>query len=341
MKAAIHLRKVAHPLSKSLRYAVFFGVAGTLLWLAFRETDPKTLWANLAGADYRFILLSMIMGYIAYISRGLRWNLLLASMGYRAKKASSIHSVAVGYLTNMAVPRAGEVARCTALNRLENIPISKLLGTVVLERAIDFLMLFLFLCGVLLTSYNDFLIFFEKASGAKQPTSEGSNLVLLLGASVFLLLLGILWWKWHERIRSHWAWHKLKDFASGLAEGFKTLSKIDNKGLFVVHTLIIWSMYFFMVYICIFALPATSTLSYSNMLFVMVAGAMGMVVPVPGGVGAYHYLVVLSLGVLGVSETVGLSFATLVHSAQALMGIISGGVGFLYLTKKRSDAQSI
>ena len=88
------------------------------------------------------------------------------------------------------------------------------------------------------------------------------------GLQSSLLLLGILWWKWHERIRSHWAWHKLKDFASGLAEGFKTLSKIDNKGLFVVHKLIIWSMYFFMVYICIFALPATSTLSYSNMLFV-------------------------------------------------------------------------
>ena len=64
-----------------------------------------------------------------------------------------------GPFTNMAIPRAGEVARCTALNRLENIPISKLLGTVVLERAIDFLMLFLFLCGVLLTSHNDFLIF--------------------------------------------------------------------------------------------------------------------------------------------------------------------------------------
>ena len=82
--------------------------------------------------------------------------------GVSGQKASSIHSVAVGYLTNMAVPRAGEVARCTALNRLENIPISKLLGTVVLERAIDFLMLFLFLCGVLLTSYNDFLIFLKK-----------------------------------------------------------------------------------------------------------------------------------------------------------------------------------
>ena len=94
-----------------------------------------------------------------------------------------------------------------------------------------------------------------------------------------------------------------------------------------------------MVYICIFALPETSGLSYSNMLFVMVAAAMGMVVPVPGGVGAYHYLVVLSMGVLGVSETVGLSFATLVHSGQTLMGIISGAVGFLFLTKKGAGVQ--
>jgi len=63
------------------------------------------------------------------------------------------------------------------------------------------------------------------------------------------------------------------------------------------------------------------------------------VVPVPGGVGAYHYLVVLSMSVLGVSETVGLSFATLVHSGQTLMGIISGAVGFLFLTKKGAGVQ--
>ena len=327
------------PLSRSLRYVLFIGVAGGLFWLALREADPKTLWANLAGADYRFILLSMTMGYVAYVSRGLRWNLLLESMGYRSKKASSIHSVAIGYLANMAIPRAGEVARCTALNRLEEIPVSKLVGTVVLERAIDFLMLFLFLGGVLLTSYSDFQVFYETASGAGQPSSDGSNMNWLFGASFFLALLGLIWWKWKERIRSLSGWQKFTGFAQGLAEGFRTLYKIDKKGLFVVHTLIIWAMYFFMVYICIFALPETSELSYSNMLFVMVAAAMGMVVPVPGGVGAYHYLVVLSLGVLGVSETVGLSFATLVHSGQTLMGIISGALGFLYLTKRGSRPQ--
>ena len=330
---------MASPLSKSLRYAVFVGIAGGLLWLAFRETDPKSLWANLAGADYRFILLSMTMGYVAYISRGLRWNLLLECMGYRAKKASSIHSVAIGYLANMAVPRAGEVARCTALNRLEDIPVSKLLGTVVLERAIDFLMLFLFLGGVLLTSYADFLVFYEKASGAETAASGESNTAWLIGALLFFIFMVVLGWMWRGRIQSHPAWQKIKDFASGLAEGFKTLSKIDKKGLFILHTLIIWAMYFFMVYICIFALPETSGLSYSNMLFVMVAAAMGMVVPVPGGVGAYHYLVVLSMSVLGVSETVGLSFATLVHSGQTLMGIISGAVGFLFLTKKGAGVQ--
>ena len=56
----------------------------------------------------------------------------------------------------------------------------------------------------------------------------------------------------------------------------------------------------------------------------MVAGGMGMVVPTPGGIGSYHYLVQLALSVLGVDKADGLTFATLVHSGQLVMTLLAG-----------------
>ena len=131
-----------------------------LLWLAFRKTDPTELWESLRHADYRYVILSMLMGYAAYISRGMRWLLLLETMNYKPRSWASIHSVAIGYFANMAVPRAGEVARCTSLNKLEDIPVSKLFGTVIVERTLDFIMLISFVSGALLTSYSSFTAFF-------------------------------------------------------------------------------------------------------------------------------------------------------------------------------------
>ena len=96
--------------------------------------------------------LSFITGYAAFVLIGIRWLIPLEAMGYRnVSVANSVNSVTVTYIANLVVPRAGEVARCTAMNQAEGIPVSKLLGTVILERAIDVIMLAL---SILLIKIN-------------------------------------------------------------------------------------------------------------------------------------------------------------------------------------------
>jgi hypothetical protein len=46
-------------------------------------------------------------------------------------------AVMIGYLTNLAIPRLGEILKCTMLARYEKIPAEKLVGTIILERIID------------------------------------------------------------------------------------------------------------------------------------------------------------------------------------------------------------
>lgn len=322
---------MASKTSNVVKYLLFVGLAMLLLWLAFRKTDPTELWESLRHADYRYVILSMLMGYAAYISRGMRWLLLLETMNYKPRSWASIHSVAIGYFANMAVPRAGEVARCTSLNKLEDIPVSKLFGTVIVERTIDFIMLVSFVSGALFTSYSTFTEFFSTATG----NTQSSDTPFFQSPVFFILLAGLAFFFFLYLFRNLLTrqpfYAKIRSFLAGVWEGFQAVFKMKKKLAFILHTLFIWIMYYLMVYVVIFAIPETQHLSPSNMLFVMVAAGMGMVVPVPGGVGAYHYLVVLSLGLLGISDTVGLSFATLVHSGQSVMAIITGVIAMLYI----------
>ena len=121
---------------KWAKYIFFLLLGVGLTYLAFKNQDPKTLIAQLKDVNYFWILASILFGFIAIVSRGLRWVILLKNLNFSIGKLNSIYAVAIGYFTNIAVPRAGEITRCTSLNQTEDVPIDKLFGTIILERAI-------------------------------------------------------------------------------------------------------------------------------------------------------------------------------------------------------------
>ena len=95
----------------------------------------------IAPNNWVWILLSMILGYLGEVFRGMRWVLLIKPLGYNVKVLDCINSVASGYMFNAGVPRSGEIARCTLLNKTTKTPISYLFGHVLMERLIDFIIL--------------------------------------------------------------------------------------------------------------------------------------------------------------------------------------------------------
>ena len=66
----------------------------------------------------------------------------------------------IGYLSNFALPRLGEVTRCVTLGRKEKIPVDSLFGTVIIERVIDLLMLILIMMVLLFSWMEKFGAFF-------------------------------------------------------------------------------------------------------------------------------------------------------------------------------------
>ncbi|MEY4330802.1 MAG: hypothetical protein RL609_1550, partial [Bacteroidota bacterium] len=128
---------------KWLKYALFLAIGLGLAWYASKDADFDTIWSATLQLNWFWAILSMVTSYVAMIIRGYRWNILLAPLGYQSRNSNNVHSVAFGYMMNDLIPRSGELARCALLSRAEQIPVDKLVGTVILERIVDMLTLLL------------------------------------------------------------------------------------------------------------------------------------------------------------------------------------------------------
>ena len=267
-------------------------------------------------------------------SRGLRWVILLKNLNFSIGKLNSIYAVAIGYFTNIAVPRAGEITRCTSLNQTEDVPIDKLFGTIILERAIDFIFLISLSLLVLILKFELFTEFLGLIFSAN--TIKVKSLIYIVISAIILLVLFVLLSK--RIFQKFTLYKKVKGFIIGMKDGFKSINGLENKAAFWTHTLLIWVMYLMMTYICFFSIEATKMLTLVDGLYTMIIGGYGMVAPVQGGIGAYHYIVKEGLMLINISENSALLFATIVHAAQTLMTLSVGGISILmlFLSKRKA-----
>ena len=319
---------------KWIKYVFFLFLGVGLMYLAFKNQSPRALIAQLKDVNYLWVVISMFFCFIAIVSRGLRWVILLQNLNFSVSKLNSIYAVAIGYFTNIAIPRAGEITRCTSLNQTEDVPVDKLFGTIILERAIDFIILISLVLLVLILKFELFLEFL--AIIFEGQTLDVSSLIGVgLSAMAILIILFVLTKK---ILKKSAVYIKIKTFVIGMKDGFKSINGLKNKTGFWVHTFIIWLMYLLMTYVCFFSIEATRMLNVADGLYTMVIGGFGMVAPVQGGIGAYHYIVKVGLMILDVSEDSALLFATVVHTAQTLMTLSVGGISILmvFLSKRKA-----
>ena len=311
-------------LKKSLTTLFFFGIGFGLFWLAMQGVeDSEAMKRDMRSAQWWGVAASFVMGYLAIVSRGLRWNILLSPMGHRPSPARSVHAVAFSYFANAFVPRSGEVARCAALNQTDKIPVDQLLGTVISERVVDFLMLFGLVAFALATNLEAFLGLMQEAQLPATTTFIAAGVMTLLGGVA-------LWWLAKQQGRPGLV-GRVAEFLQGLGKGIQSVLAMEKRGLFLAHTFFIWTMYFFMSFVLFKAIPAVNEVRLTDAVLVMVAGGFGMVLPAPGGIGSYHWAVSLGFAAVGFSRDVGFAVANVVWITQTAMIVVTGGLGYLML----------
>ena len=240
-----------HPLVKNtIKFFLFLAVSAFLFWLVYRDQNWDELLTVLKeDVNYFWIGVACVMGIASHVSRALRWQLLTASMGYRISFGNSFMGVMIGYFANLAIPRMGEFTRCGVVSKYEEVPFSKLLGTVVTERVIDMMILLFLTLIVVITQFKQVGIFLDNNQEIEEKVVNMFHSSWMLLVLVVLAAVGWLFWRLIRKTRFK---ERIHSFFKGLKEGLLSVKDVRHKGLFVFYSLFIWLMYFLMFYVCFF-----------------------------------------------------------------------------------------
>jgi len=326
-----------------LKYLIFLIIGFGLFWLAVKDADFNQMLTEFKNANYTWILLSIFSMLASHIIRALRWNQLLDTLHYKTKTITTFYAVMIGYFVNLAVPRLGEITRCGVLANYHKVPVNSVIGTVIAERAFDMITLGLIILIIILSQLyflHDFL-FQNVFDPIISRFSNGTAAFLIIAGSLigFILLCVILYRIFLPRLRKMKLFHKILDLVKGFWTGIKTIKYIHNKGLFILYTLLMWGCYTLTVYVSCFALSATMHLTFIDALTIMALGSIGIIAPTPGGIGAYQYVVMITLvGLFLIPKSPALSFANIMYFTQWFMIIIFGGISWiiLFMSQKRN-----
>lgn len=331
------------PVKTILQYLFFFGLGLLFVWLTVKDIDSEQ-WQHiknsLAQARHWLIVPAFLLLFLAHYSRALRWKILMEPLGYKPSTFNTFAAVMIGYLVNAGVPRLGEVVKCTLLSRYEKVRADRLVGTIVMERAVDVVCLLLVFIAALIFQGGiigehvsaKFASIFEDQSGHTSVT----KIAIVLGSLVVFILLIYFLLKRFGHID---AVAKIKDVLQGILHGLSSIRFIQHKGLFLFHTAFIWLLYLSATTVGIYALRETAHLGFGGGLTTLAVGSVGMILT-PGGIGAYPLLVAKLMGWYDLDEnTIGNALGWLLWSVQTLIILIGGLVFFALLSHHNKKRQ--
>ena len=293
-------------------------MGGFLVWYSISNISIDVLIEYFKEANYSWIVLGLFFGILSHLSRAYRWKFMLEPLGFKPKFTNNVLAVLVGYLVNLALPRAGEVSRALVLTNYEDVPFEKGFGTIVAERIADLIMM---LSIMLITLFVQFDFIYELLTKNFNPTKIITGLVVVILG--FYILTSVV-----KKAKSGFLL-KIKTFVSGLGEGVTSIFKMKKKWAFIFHTVFIWVMY-----VCMFwaTIPAIEGLNvpFGGILIGFIAGGFS-IAATNGGIGLYPIAVAGALALFDIPTEPATAFGWIMWTAQTAMIIIFGGWAFLFL----------
>jgi len=319
-------------MSKFIKIAFFFFIGILLIWWSLHQIPPQE-WDKftIALQKSKFWIIfpvGLILG-LSHLVRALRWRLIMEPLGYKPSIINTFLAVLIGYLANLAVPRLGEVLKCTLLSKYEKVPAEKIVGTIVAERAFDVISLgVIFLLALTLqfsgveAGWNQF-----KAYGKAAGDASGSNQTIYIIIAVILVatIAALLFFK--SKMQN--VIITIKKIIAGVWEGVMSATKLKKHNLFFFYSFAIWFLYLLATYVGLYATEGTES-SFQTAISCLAFASIGMIIT-PGGIGAYAYFMAKVLELNGVDYTLGLANGTLQWFSQFIIVLVLGGIALITL----------
>jgi hypothetical protein len=304
------------------------------------KTEKEIFYQAIDKADYKWIILSMLLSILAFASRAYRWKYMLEPLGYKTTFWNRYHSMMIGYIINLTIPRAGEASRSAMLYRSEGVPFTKSFGTIIAERTVDFVMLLLVAGLTALLGMDNFFRIFHEISvkfGGKQTNDPNAfpwkliiyGIIALGGIGLLVIM------KCKPALRQ-----KVVGFIKDIFEGLLSIFKTKNPSGYLFHTLFIWVSYIGYFGIAFFALEETKDFPFSGILLGFIAGSLGIIFT-NGGLGVFPLLIAMVVQLvlqdkLPNALAIGNALGMIIWASQTLMLVLLGLLSFIFLPKNFS-----
>jgi len=326
---------------KIFKFLIFFTLGIFIFWLIYKDQDIERIKSVLKNeVNYFWIVVSLFIGLISHISRTLRWGLMIEPIGHKPRFVNTFMAVMIGYLMNMAFPRMGEISRCGVLARYEKISFTKLFGTVVAERLIDVVSLLILLMIVIFSQFGQMISFLQHNPEIQAKLTSVFTSPYLIVGFIALIVIAYLFRNTFKQTK---IFKRVVAILINFKEGFISIRSIKRKSWFWFHSVFIWLCYYLMLYSIFFAFDFTRNLNPIAGLTTFVFASFGMVAPVQGGIGAWHFMAIEGLRLYGVAFENGVIFAFVAHTSMTVMIIAVGLISMLVLPfiNSRSDNELI
>lgn len=325
-----------------LQYLFFLGLGIFLVWWSVKDLtsdDKSQIKEALKTARYWLIIPVFGILFLSHFIRAIRWKLLMEPLGYKPSTTNTVFAVFIGYLANQAVPRLGEVLKCTVLSRYEKIPADKLIGTIILERVIDavtLLLVFIITLAIQPDIYSQLIdtIFDSKKEDNGHKTISSSLVLMILGG---IVIIAIVVWMIKKKKNFSDLGLLFKRIGKSIWQGLSAIQHLKKRWPFIFLTISMWILYLTGGYMGFMALKETQQYGINEAFTVLTAGSIGMIAT-PGGIGAYAYLLQKTMHVYGLNEGIALAFGWILWLAQTAVILIGGLISFVsipYYNKKK------
>jgi glycosyltransferase 2 family protein len=300
-----------------VRYALSAAVSALCVYLAARRVD----WVRFASTVMHVRTGRLVGGAVAYVASvvvaGFRWRAVAWPI-VALPAVDAVEIVFIGSLGNVLIPRLGDLLRAVLTGRRRGATTGRVLGSLIVERFADVLMLLVLAAG--LYSVVDF------------PVTVRVGIMTLIIAALAALVMTWFAADWLPAFVRRAVGLVSRSFASSLAALLESFSggvrgSVSSRQLpvTVVLSACVWVLSGLSIILMVgaFDLPVP----WFAGLFVMLVINLGGVIPAsPGSLGVYHYVVVLALSVWTSDSSAALGFAVVQHAMGLMLMAVCGGI---------------
>jgi uncharacterized protein (TIRG00374 family) len=315
-----------------VKFLIFLGLGIFIVWWMAKGIDEKG-WEQirLSIGKARFLLLLPLFAVLllSHYFRALRWKMLIDPLGYKPSTFNVFNAVLIGYMANLAFPRLGEVLKCTLLAKYEKTGPDKLVGTIVAERAVDLLTLFIIFFLTIVVQV-DIVGQYAIQLWDKISNQSAKSLPILLFAMGVIITAIWLFVRWIKQHPDNLVLQKIGGVLEGIWQGLISIRYVKNKPLFILYSAAIWILYYLGTRMGFYALSEVEHLGIKEALSVLSFGSVGMIVT-QGGLGAYQYAVQETLQLYHIDKVIGFTYGWVLWMAQTIVILASGLFAFIVL----------